>query len=72
MFLFLGGCATLVLFLAFGGSGSGTEGFVLSFFAFEGGDSGTQGPELALESLVSWGAGLGLFSAAGANLGAGL
>jgi len=37
-----------------------------------GGDGGTQGPEVALESLASSGAGLGLFSAAGAVLGAGL
>ena len=59
-----------MLFLAFGGGGGGTEGFALSFFAFGGGDGGTQGPELALESLVSWGAGLGLFSAADADLGA--
>ena len=72
VFLFLGGGATLVLFLAFGAYGSGTEGFALSFFAFGGGDSGTQGPELALESLASWGARLGLFSIAGADLGAGL
>ena len=72
MFLFLGGGATFVLFLAFGGGSGGTEGFALSFFAFEGGDGVTQGPELALESLASSGAGLGLFSAAGAILGAGL
>ena len=72
MFLFLGGGTTLVLFLACGGCGGGTEGFVLSFFAFGDGDGGTQGPELALESLAGSGAGLGLFSAAGAILGAGL
>ena len=61
-----------MLFLAFGGDGGGTEGFTLSFFAFGGGDGGTQGPELALESLASLGAVLGLFSAAGGDLGAGL
>ena len=72
MFLFLGGVATLVLFLAFGACGSGTKGFALSFFAFKGGDGGTEGPELALESLASSGARLGLFPAAGAELGAGL
>jgi len=72
VFLFLGGGATLVLFLAFGGGDGGTEGFVLSFFAFEGDDGGTQGPEMALESHASWGARLGLLSAAGADLGAGL
>ena len=72
MFLFLGGGAAFVLFLAFRGSGGGTQAFVLSFFAFGGGDGGSQGPELALESLASSGAGLGLFSAAGADLGAGL
>ena len=63
---------TLVLFLAFGGGDGGTQAFALSFFVFGGGDGGTQGPELALESLASSGAGLGLFSAAGADLGAGL
>ena len=61
-----------MLFLALGGGGGGTEGFVLSFFAFEGGDDGTQGPEMALESHASWGARLGQLSAAGADLGAGL
>jgi len=45
---------------------------VLSFFTFGGVDGGTQGPELALESFASSGAGLGLFSAAGAELGPGL
>ena len=59
-----------MLFLAFRGGGGGTEGFALSFFAFGGGDGGIQGPELALESLASSGAGLGLFSVAGAELGA--
>jgi len=58
VFLFLGGGATFVLFLAFRGGGGGTEGFALSFFAFGGGDGGTQGPEMALESLASSGAGL--------------
>ena len=58
--------------LACAGGGGGTEGFALSFFPFGGGDGGTQGPELALESLASSGAGLGLLCAAGAVLGAGL
>ena len=40
------------------------------FLACEGSDGGTQDPELALESLAGSGAGLGLFSAAGAVLGA--
>ena len=43
-FFILGGGATFVLFLAFGGGGRGTEGFALSFFAFGGGDGGTQAP----------------------------
>jgi hypothetical protein len=42
----------------------------LLFLACRGSDSGTQGPELALESLAGSGAGLGLFSVAGAVLGA--
>ena len=72
MFLFLGGGKAFVLFLAFRGGDGGTQAFALTFFAFGGSDGGTQGPELALESLASSGAGLGLFSAAGADLGAGL
>ena len=59
-----------VLFLR--GGGGGTQAFVLCFFTFRGGDDGTQGTELGLESLASSGAGLGLFSTAGAVLGAGL